>query len=49
MKQFIIMTAMIMLGVLIFNMIAGDGESSLINVLEKVFRNEIESRAEFER
>ena len=45
MKEFIIMSAMIMLGVFIYNLIAGDGHDSLINVLERFFRSEIESRA----
>ena len=45
MKQFIIMTAMIMLGVFLFNMIAGGGEGSLVNELAGFFRHEIETKA----
>jgi len=45
MKEFIIMSAMIMLGVFIYNLIAGGGEGSLINALSGFFRSEIESRA----
>jgi len=44
MKQFIIMSAMIMLGVFIFNLIAGSGDDSLLSVLEKLFRQEIAAR-----
>ena len=44
MKQFIIMSAMIMLGVFLFNLIAGSGEGSLINELAGFFRHEIESK-----
>jgi len=47
MKQFIIMSAMIMLGVFIFNLIAGSGEDSLINVLAGLFRQEINARGSF--
>jgi len=45
MKQFIVMSAMIVLGVFIFNLIAGDGDGSLINVLAGFFRHEIKTRA----
>ena len=44
MKEFIIMTAMVMLGVFIFNLIAGSGDDSIINALEKMFRHEIAAR-----
>ena len=44
MKQFIVMSAMVMLGIFIYNMIAGTGEGSLINELAGFFKNEIESR-----
>jgi len=44
MKQFIVLAAMTMLGVFIYNMIAGDGEDSLINLLEGLFRQEIKVR-----
>lgn len=39
------MSAMIALGVFIYNMIAGDGEGSLMSALAGLFRSEIESRA----
>lgn len=39
------MTAMIMLGVFIYNMIAGNGDDSVINLLESLFRQEIKTRA----
>ena len=45
MKEFIIMSAMIMLGIFIYNLIIGDGPDSVINVLERLFRSEINSRA----
>jgi len=44
MKQFIVMCAMIMLGVYIYGLIAGNGEDSLINALERFFRYEINAR-----
>ena len=44
MKQFIIMSAMIMLGIFIYNLIAGSGEDSIINALERFFRQEIITR-----
>jgi uncharacterized protein YxeA len=45
MKQIIVMAAMIMLGAFIYNLIAGDGENSLINELGKVWKTEIAYRA----
>ena len=45
MKEFIVMSAMVMLGVFIYNMIAGGGDGSLINAVSGFFRSEIESRA----
>jgi len=39
------MSAMTMLGIFIYNLIAGDGQDSLINVLERFFRSEIASKA----
>lgn len=45
MKQFIVMTAMIMLGVFMFNLIAGGGEGSMLNELAGFFRREIEAKA----
>jgi len=44
MKEFIVMSAMIMLGIFIYNLIAGGGDDSLINALSGFFRNEIERR-----
>lgn len=44
MKQFIIMSAMIMLGIFIYNLIAG-GEGSLMSELSWFFRNEVALRA----
>ena len=38
------MSAMIMLGVFIFNLIAGDSEGSMLNALAGLFRHEIETR-----
>jgi len=45
MKEFIIMSAMVMLGVFIYNLIAGNGDDSIINILESFFRQEIKARA----
>jgi len=45
MKQFIVMSAMIILGVFIFNLIAGDDEGSIKSALERSFRHQIESRS----
>ena len=45
MKELIIMSAMIMLGIFLYNLIAGDGQDSLMNALARFFRSEIESRA----
>ena len=45
MKQFIVMSAMIMLGIFIFNLIAGNGDDSLLSELGVFFRNEINARA----
>jgi len=45
MKQFIIMSAMILLGIFIFNLIAGDGDDSLLSAIERFFRHEIKTRA----
>ena len=45
MKEFIIMSAMIALGIFIFNMIAGSGDDSVLTALSNFFRSEIEARA----
>ena len=45
MKQFIVMSAMIVLGIFIYNLIAGDGENSILSAIEASFRNQIASRA----
>lgn len=45
MKELIIMSAMIMLGVFIYNLIAGGGDDSLINSLSDFFKSEIETRS----
>ena len=45
MKEFIVLSAMIMLGIFIYNMIAGSGDDSLLTALSNFFRSEIESRA----
>ena len=45
MKQLIIMSAMILLGVFIYNLIAGPGDGSLMSGLAGFFRHEIVSRA----
>jgi hypothetical protein len=45
MKQIIIISAMILLGIFIYSLIAGDGDNSLINGLEKFWRAEIGHRA----
>ena len=45
MKQFIVMSAMIVLGIFIYNLIAGDSDNSILSALEVSFRNQIESRA----
>ncbi|MCI8347892.1 MAG: hypothetical protein HFE74_00445 [Firmicutes bacterium] len=42
MKNLIIITGTLMLGVFIFNMIAGDGEDTLKGVSEKAMRKTIE-------
>jgi len=39
------MSAMTILGVFIYNLIAGGGEGSLINALSGFFKSEIASRA----
>ena len=44
MKQFIVMSAMIALGVFIYNLIAGGGDSSIMSTLETSFRSQIELR-----
>ena len=45
MKEFIVMSAMIMLGIFIFNMIAGSGDDSILTALSNFFRSEVETRA----
>jgi len=45
MKEFIIMSAMITLGVFIYNMIAGSGDDSILNALSNFFKSEIEARS----
>ena len=45
MKEMIIMMAMVILGIFIFNLIAGSGDDSVLNVLADFFRREIEARA----
>jgi hypothetical protein len=45
MKEFIVMSAMIILGIFICNLIIGNSDDSLLNVLEKFFRSEIDARA----
>jgi hypothetical protein len=45
MKEFIVMSAMIGLGIFIFNMIAGGGDDSLLTALSNFFQSEIEAKA----
>lgn len=45
MKQLIVMSAMIMLGVFIYGLIAGDGEESLTNAIGKLWKSEISRMA----
>lgn len=44
MKQFIILTSTILLGVAIFNMIMGDDSNSIFNVVKDVWYYEAELR-----
>jgi hypothetical protein len=44
MKQLIVMVAMIGLGLILFNLIAGDEDGSLISVMSNVWEQEIEHR-----
>lgn len=44
MKQIIVMTAMIVLGIAIFSLIAGEDDSSIINVVKGVWEQEIQMR-----
>lgn len=44
MKQMIVLIAMIMLGAILVNLIAGPEETSSYNVVKKVWSQEIEAR-----
>lgn len=44
-KQFIIMSAMTMLGIFIYNLIAGSGDGSMLSALSGFFKGEIAARA----
>lgn len=44
MKQIIIMTAMVTLGILIFQMVAGDGKDSMKESVKTVWKKEIVER-----
>ncbi|MCL1810057.1 MAG: hypothetical protein FWG42_09885 [Clostridiales bacterium] len=46
MKQIIVMSAMIMLGVYLFNLIAGDGDNSVKSELRELWKAEIACRAD---
>jgi hypothetical protein len=43
-KQLIVMLAMVMLGIAIFNLIAGEDDSSIISVMKGVWAQEIQMR-----
>ena len=45
MKQFMILAAMIGLGTVIFNLIAGPADNSILHLLGDVWGNEIEARS----
>ena len=47
MKQLIVMMVMIVLGVAIFNLIAGDDDHSILNVMKGVWKEEIEIRTSY--
>lgn len=44
MKQLIVMMAMIVLGIAIFNLIAGGDDSSIVSVIKGVWEQEIQMR-----
>jgi hypothetical protein len=44
MKQFIILVAMLALGLAIYNMIAGPGEDSILSAMRGVWADEIDLR-----
>ena len=46
MKQFVVLCAMIALGVFLFNLVAGGGDS-LYGVVKTVWEGEIASRSDF--
>jgi len=44
MKQLIVMAALIVLGIALFNLIAGEDESSIISIMKGVWEQEIQMR-----
>ena len=44
MKQFIVLTASILLGVFLFNLIAGSGSDSVYSEVKTVWEKELEAR-----
>lgn len=44
MKQFIVMMATIALGVVLYQLIAGEGPDSMVSALSEVWKQEIQSR-----
>ena len=42
MKQYMVLVSLIALGVFIFNLVAGQGDDSILNALGDFFRGEIE-------
>ncbi len=44
MKQYIVMISMIVLGIFMFNMVAGDDSHSLLSMTKNVWKTEIDER-----
>lgn len=44
MKQLIVMAALIVLGIALFNLIAGEDESSIMSIMKDVWEQEIQMR-----
>ncbi|NLY70930.1 MAG: hypothetical protein GX076_04525 [Clostridiales bacterium] len=47
MKQLIVMLVMVVLGIAIFNLIAGDEGHSILNVMKDVWEEEIQIRTNY--
>lgn len=47
MKQIIVLTAMVALGISIFKLIAGDGDDSIMHTMKDVWEEEIAMRTSF--